>query len=149
MVDDSGDGEDIGILFEVLVAHERVGALLRLILQPLGLTPSEYAVTSLLITAGPRTHGAIGERLGITRSTLSGLLASLERKELVERRPVEDGRSALIRMTATGRRLHRRAERAVSRHWIARQDPNSIKETRRRLTWLIGRLEEAADAARS
>ena len=71
MVDDPGDEMAIGILFDVLVAHERVGALLRLVLQPLGLTPSEYAVTSLLITAGPMTHGAIGQRLGITRSTLS------------------------------------------------------------------------------
>ncbi|MFC7625508.1 MarR family winged helix-turn-helix transcriptional regulator [Microlunatus sp. GCM10028923] len=147
MVEDPGDEVAIGILFDVLVAHERVGALLRVILQPLGLTPSEYAVTSLLITAGPRTHGAIGRRLGITRSTLSGLLASLERKDLIERRPVEDGRSALITMTATGRRLHRRAERAVARHWTERQDPKSIKETQRRLTWLIGRLEEAADQA--
>ncbi|GAB3739478.1 MarR family transcriptional regulator [Microlunatus parietis] len=148
MVDDPGDEVAIGILFDVLVAHERVGALLRVILQPLGLTPSEYAVTSLLITAGPRTHGAIGQRLGITRSTLSGLLTSLERKELIERRPVEDGRSALIMMTMSGRRLHRRAERAVSRHWTERQDPKSIKETQRRLTWLISRLEQAADDVR-
>lgn len=148
MVDDPGDEVAIGILFDVLVAHERVGALLRIVLQPLGLTPSEYAVTSLLITAGPRTHGAIGQRLGITRSTLSGLLASLERKQLIERRPVEDGRSALIMISAAGRRLHRRAERAVQRHWTERQDTKSIKETQRRLTWLIGRLEEAADEAR-
>jgi DNA-binding MarR family transcriptional regulator len=80
-----------------------------------GLTPTQGQILVLLRgrgRSGLRLAEVAGE-LGITSATASEAVATLEGKELVERRPAADDRRAIsIRLTERGRRL---AYRAM--HW--------------------------------
>jgi DNA-binding MarR family transcriptional regulator len=110
--------QEIGLLFDVFVADERVGKLLRLALAPLGLKPMEYAVTSMLATLGPKTPGELAKITAMRPSTLSGYLATLTSRGLVHRAPAPgDGRSAVLELTAEGERIHGAAVLAVRQRW--------------------------------
>jgi DNA-binding MarR family transcriptional regulator len=70
-------------------------------LAPLELRPSDASVL-LLIASNPRaTQSEIGRVLGIKRANMAPLVAALEKRELVERAPV-DGRSQGLTLTAAG-----------------------------------------------
>ncbi len=108
--------QEIGLLFDVFVAEERVGQLLRLALAPLGLKPMEYAVTSLLATLGPKTPGELAKITAMRPSTLSGYLTTLISRGLVHRAPAPvDGRSAVLELTPEGERIHEAAVATVRR----------------------------------
>jgi len=51
------------------------------------------------------TQQAIGKRLVVSPSDMTGLIDRLERKGMVQRRPGNDRRSKLLRVTAKGSRL--------------------------------------------
>src|SRR5437667_9567704 len=81
---------------------ERIGALLR----PLGVSPAGGLVLGLLRDHGPMSPSALGDRLIVTRSTVTGVLDSLERRGLVRRTPhPEDRRSVVVEITPKGRRV--------------------------------------------
>src|SRR5438046_1328308 len=78
---------------------DRIGALLR----PLGVSPAGGLVLGLLRDNGPMSPSEIGERLIVTRSTVTGVLDSLERRGLVRRTPnPDDRRSIVVEITADG-----------------------------------------------
>src|SRR3989442_15057043 len=67
---------------------DRIGSLLR----PLGVSPAGGLVLGLLRDLGPMSPSALGDRLIVTRSTVTGGLDSLERRGLVRRMPHPDDR---------------------------------------------------------
>lgn len=140
---DSGGVRDIGLLFDVLAANERVGALLRQVVRPSGLTPMQYAVTSLIRTAGPATPSQICRVIGLQPSTLSGYLAALDRAGFIRRVPGEDGRSVTIELTATGVDAHRAAEKAVHEAWGAVAGSVDVPQARAMLRLLAAALDTA------
>lgn len=78
---------------------DRIGRLLR----PLGVSSAGGLVLGLLRDHGPLSPTAIGERLIVTRATVTGVVDSLERRGYVERTPhPQDRRSLLIQLTPTG-----------------------------------------------
>lgn len=96
-------GTEGNLLLDVHVLHERVGELLATVLRPHGVRPSEYAVYSQL---GPdsMTPRELSARLGLSRSTLTGHLATLVARGDLARTPHPvDGRSYLVALTAQGR----------------------------------------------
>jgi DNA-binding MarR family transcriptional regulator len=112
-----GPEREIGLLFDLFAAEERVGQLLRLALADTGLKPAEYAVTSVLAGLGPTTPTEIARITGTRPSTLSGHLGALTRRGLVRRVPAPvDGRSALLELTTDGERVQRSAVVEVKRH---------------------------------
>jgi DNA-binding MarR family transcriptional regulator len=91
------------LILDLFVLHQRVGELMDVALAGTGVRPSEFAVYSQL---GPRamTPRELSSRLGLTASTLSGLLAAIERRGDVCRRDnPDDGRSYRVELTEPGR----------------------------------------------
>ena len=95
---------DGNLLLDLFVVQQRVGELLGAALDGTGVRPAEYAVYSQLGITG-LSPGELTDRLGVTKSTLTGHLAALERRGHVRRRTrPEDGRSHRLELTAAGRR---------------------------------------------
>ena len=79
---------------------DRIGRLLR----PLGVSAAGGLVLGLLRDNGPLSPSGIGERLIVTRATVTGVVDSLERRGLVVRTPnPADRRSLLVELTPEGR----------------------------------------------
>jgi MarR family 2-MHQ and catechol resistance regulon transcriptional repressor len=70
-----------------------------------------YALEALA-HSGPRTLNELAAELYLDKSTASRVVATLERKGYVVRQPhPRDGRSILLDLTASGKRLYGRIER--------------------------------------
>jgi DNA-binding MarR family transcriptional regulator len=78
--------------------------------------PAQLSALSVLVFGGPRSIGALARAEGVRLPTMSRLVATLERDGLVTRSPdPRDGRSSIVRATASGRRILRRGrERRVA-----------------------------------
>ena len=88
-------------------------AFQRRVLEPFGLSPSDYSILGALRRAGtPRTlePGDLYSALGCTPGGLTKMVARLERQGLVERlADPDDGRRARIRLTRKGAEVERKA----------------------------------------
>jgi DNA-binding MarR family transcriptional regulator len=75
-------------------------------LEPLGITPREYSVLAVLAERSPLSQTQVAEILGLDRTTILKLGASLERKGLVVRqRDPNDARAYAVALTSDGDRL--------------------------------------------
>ena len=84
-------------------------------LAPLDLRPSEASVL-LVIEANPNiTQSDIGRMLEIAGANMAPLISRLEKREAVERQPV-DGRSQALALTSSGRALCQRAKKVMKAH---------------------------------
>jgi MarR family transcriptional regulator, lower aerobic nicotinate degradation pathway regulator len=91
-------------------AASRLQALGERDLEPLGITPREYSVLAVLADRSPLSQTQVGEILGLDRTTILKLGASLERKGLVVReRDVNDARAYAVALTPAGDRLRAEA----------------------------------------
>ena len=80
----------------------RIGRLLR----PLDVSAAGGLVLGLLRDHGPMSPSELGERLIVTRATVTGVLDSLERRGYVRRSAnPSDRRSLLVELTPDGRRV--------------------------------------------
>jgi DNA-binding MarR family transcriptional regulator len=119
-------------------------------LRPYGLTPYHYGALSVL-ARNPGASGAdLARAINITPQGMNGVLATLERKALIERHPhPTHGRILQATLTSEGqRRLNaanptvRALERAIERDFTS-DEIATIK------TWLVAsaqRLERAAES---
>ncbi len=79
-------------------------------LDPLGITPREYTVLAVLADRSPLSQTQVAEILGVDRTTILKLGASLERKGLVVRaRDPNDARAYAVALTPAGDRLRAEA----------------------------------------
>jgi DNA-binding MarR family transcriptional regulator len=97
--------------------HESVGgwakrlyfasrALMDMLLRPYDLGSTQWYVLYHLANDGPMMQRDLVRLLQIERATLSGVVATLVRKSLVEQIPdTEDQRQRMLRLTASGRKL--------------------------------------------
>jgi DNA-binding MarR family transcriptional regulator len=91
-------------------AAARVLALGEHDLKPLGITPREYSVLAVLAEHSPLSQTRVAEILGLDRTTILKLGASLERKRLVIReRDAKDARAYAMALTPVGDRLRAEA----------------------------------------
>jgi DNA-binding MarR family transcriptional regulator len=87
-------------------AASRLQALGERDLAPLGITPREYSVLAVLAERSPLSQTQVAEILGLDRTTILKLGASLERKRLVVReRDANDARAYAVALTPAGDRL--------------------------------------------
>lgn len=131
---------ELGVLFDVLRANEAVGALLRSALGGTDLTPTGYAVLSLVATLGATTPTDVAARIGAKPSTLTAHLSRLETDGLISRRRGTDGRSVDLQITAQGRRVHADAHREVAAVWRQASRDLDMPELRAVLERLIAAL---------
>jgi DNA-binding MarR family transcriptional regulator len=79
-------------------------------LEPLGITPREYSVLEVLAAHSPLSQTRIAAILGLDRTTILKLGASLERKKLVVRgRDEHDKRAYAVALTEKGERTREQA----------------------------------------
>jgi DNA-binding MarR family transcriptional regulator len=91
-------------------AAARVQAMGERDLEPLGITPREYSVLAVLAERSPLSQTQVAEILGLDRTTILKLGASLERKLLVVReRDANDARAYAMALTPAGDRLRAEA----------------------------------------
>ena len=91
-------------LLLLYVATSKVGGVLGRVLTGTGLKVEDAVVLNQVELLEPVTPSALAARLGISPSTLTYRLRSLERDGLVARRPNPgDGRSALLELAPAGR----------------------------------------------
>jgi DNA-binding MarR family transcriptional regulator len=118
--------------------------MLRTALESSGLTPTGYAVTSLVDALGSTTPSEVAELIGAKPSTLSAHLAKLVREGILSRTPGADGRSVDLRLTDEGRRVHVAAVRAVRQVWRPVSKDLDVEQARAVLAEMIGALEAGA-----
>ena len=101
------------------VLFDRIGRLLR----PLGVSSAGGLVLGLLRDLGALSPSELGERLIVTRATVTGLVDSLEAKGFVRRTPnPNDRRSLLIEITPSGLKVLARVRTIVhaqEKRWMS------------------------------
>jgi MarR family 2-MHQ and catechol resistance regulon transcriptional repressor len=121
---------------------DRLGRALR----PFGVTQAGGLVLGILRDQGAMPPSLLGEKLIVSRATVTGLVDSLERKGLVRRNPhPDDRRSLLVEITPEGLDVLKQLRPAIhdrEKAWLSGlSDPE--------LTDLIGmlhRVQESLDA---
>lgn len=104
-----------------------------------------YALRAL-VEEGPMGLNALAESLFLDKSTASRVVAALERKGYLLRRPdPADGRAVVLETTETGQRLYRRIEEELVEE-VARLTAGFDPGVRREMVRLLGRLATAAAA---
>ncbi|MBV9416449.1 MAG: MarR family transcriptional regulator [Solirubrobacterales bacterium] len=79
-------------------------------LEPLGITPREYSVLAVVAERSPLSQTSVAEILGLDRTTILKVGASLERQRLLARdRDPNDKRAYAVALTPEGDRLRAQA----------------------------------------
>ena len=120
---------------------DRIGRLLR----PLGVSSPGGLVLGLLRDHGPMAPSEIGDRLIVTRATVTGLLDSLERRGFVRRTAhPSDRRSLIVQITAEGLKVLTEVRTIVHRQekdWLSSLSDAEL----RRLITLLHRVQRALE----
>lgn len=143
---------DEQVCFPIYAASNLIQRLYRPLLEPLGLTYSQYLVMLVLWERDGITVRDLEAKVLLDSGTLSPLLRRLEKSGLVAKKPfADDGRVTVLALTAKGRRLRERAlsvpEQLVCR-MLAGQRPDAegiarITALRTQLKALVAGLEAA------
>ena len=92
---------------------DSIGRLLR----PLNVSAAGGLVLGILRDQGPISPSELGERLIVTRATVTGLLDSLERRGFVRRSAnPADRRSLIVEMTPAGLKVVHEVRTIIHRH---------------------------------
>ena len=122
---------------------DRIGRLLR----PLGVSSAGGLVLGLLRDHGPMSPSQLGDRLIVTRATVTGLVDSLEAKGFVRREPnPADRRSLSIQITPAGLKVLSRVRTLVHAHekrWMSDLDDGDL----RKLIALLHRIQSSVERA--
>jgi DNA-binding MarR family transcriptional regulator len=78
-------------------------------LRPLGLSGSQFTILQTLSLAGEVSQGELGHMLAMDSTTLTRTLAIMSRQGWIARRPGEDRRVTLIRLSDVGKAQFARA----------------------------------------
>ena len=123
---------------------QQVAVLLERTFVSAPLTPPEFAVYSVLYNVGEAMPSELAADLGMGRSTLSNWLRRMEsRSHLRRRRNPDDGRSQLVSLSASGRRLTERSFPAFALAIGAFREALEIDEAQ-----LLAALESMSSALR-
>lgn len=142
---------------EALRLHQGIRALVRRFaiseradVSCCGMTIAQAATLEALRSVGDMRLGDLRRRLGITASTLTRNLTRLEERGLVERvTDPDDGRAALARLTAAGRRAASEVENQeidFARNILDRVPTKERHEVAKCLETLLVAVREATES---
>jgi DNA-binding MarR family transcriptional regulator len=124
------------------MAFERIGRLLR----PLGVSAAGGLVLGQLRDHGAMSPSELGDRLIVTRATVTGLVDSLERRGLVLRSAnPADRRSLLVEITPAGLEVVQQVRTIIHRHETAWMSALSDAELRTCIA-LLHRIQDSIAA---
>lgn len=145
--------DDLGVLpgllgYNLRRTQEAVfGAFMDMVtakIESAGLTPGQFGVLAIVQANAGLKQIELGAALGVDRSTIVAAVDKLERRGLVERRPVaNDRRAHALILTAEGQRVYRKALTLIERHEAKIAGELSPSE-RATLLDLLGRVQRAA-----
>jgi DNA-binding MarR family transcriptional regulator len=116
---------------DVRSAVSRLRRRLREVETDSGLTSSQTAVFTRLAKEGDSTASVLAAAEGVRPQSMAAILAALAERGLIERRPdPEDGRRALITLSAAGRE-RAAGDVAARREWLARRLQEDFTEQER------------------
>ena len=102
---------DNQIGFSIYTASRLIAQAYRPMLEPLGLTYTQYLVMLVLWEKDNQLVGDIGRRLQLDTNTLTPLLQRMEKEGLLIRtRGIADGRQTLVSLTKKGLHLEEQAK---------------------------------------
>ena len=136
----------LSVLFELFVVTQKTRVLLSEAMSESPLTPTEYAVYSLVYDTVRITPTDMAERMGLPVTTLLDHIHEMEARGHTRRFPnPADGRSYLISLTADGLDAHRKAAAHFRQAMSRLLDHLDADETeiRRALVSLGAAAEEA------
>jgi DNA-binding MarR family transcriptional regulator len=103
-------GEDVDVLFMVWLVSRATEDLLDQVLAPAGLTGDEFAIYSMLSSSRTITPTELSRWMAAPATTVSSYVKRFEaRGHVVREKNPEDGRSYRLRLTSSGRKVHREA----------------------------------------
>jgi DNA-binding MarR family transcriptional regulator len=117
-VDDDGPGPQLRARLGYLLKHAffQLEELHAGHMEPAGVNVREFTVLLLLSSREPESQQQAAQRLGVDRTTMVGLLDSLEGKGLVARQPdLADRRRNVVVLTDAGRKTLKDARAASDR----------------------------------
>jgi DNA-binding MarR family transcriptional regulator len=124
------------------MAFDRIGRLLR----PLNVSAAGGLVLGILRDRGPLSPSELGDRLIVTRATVTGVVDSLERRGFVSRSPnPSDRRSLLVEITPAGLSVLQQLRALVHRNEKAWLSGLSDEELRAYIA-LHHRIQDALDS---
>jgi DNA-binding MarR family transcriptional regulator len=137
---------DNQLCFAVHAASRAMVAAYQPLLEVLGITYPQYLVLLILWEEDGARVSRIGERLFLDSATLTPLLKRLEKRGLVERRrSAVDERVVEIFLTASGKRLKKKALGVAEGFFCKLQTPLSVAmRLREELKGLTSRLHGSA-----
>ncbi|MFK8026288.1 MAG: MarR family winged helix-turn-helix transcriptional regulator [Ilumatobacter sp.] len=104
------DAGPVNVLFDVWLLSRAVNALIDEAIRPGGLDADASAIYSVLASSESITPSELARWMSAPATTVSSSVKRFEQRGHVERVPnPDDGRSRRLRLTASGRRVHRRA----------------------------------------
>ena len=139
------------LILDLFVLQQRVGEFMEVALSGTDVRPAEYAVYSQLGVSA-LTPREISLRLGVTASTLSGILTAMQRRDDVRRRAnPDDGRSYRVELTPAGRTRLRRCRTAFRAALAALEEalPRPSEELREGLLTIDEATRSAITTLRS
>ena len=115
-------------------------------LGPGGLTPGQFGVIAIIAANPGLKQIELGGALGVDRSTIVAAVDKLEKRGLVERRPVpHDRRAHALNLTAEGQRIYKKALTLIERHEAKIASGLSMQD-RAQLLMLLDKVMQAAVA---
>jgi DNA-binding MarR family transcriptional regulator len=131
-------------------AWQALSGALEMALRPHGLTPAQYGVLSVLAREPGASGADLARALSTTPQAVNGVLATLEREALIERRPhPTHGRILQATLTSEGQRRLETANPAVRALSRAIERGLTSDEIATVKTWLVAtaeRLERASES---
>jgi DNA-binding MarR family transcriptional regulator len=128
-----GPSAEMAAVTSIMRAQQILIAELDAVLKPYQLTFARYEALVLLSFSrtGTLPLGVIGERLMVHPTSVTNIIARLERQGMVSRRPnPRDGRGRLAEITGEGRSVVERAtgDLTAARFGMAGYDPGQLQE---------------------
>ena len=131
-------------LFNLRRAARVVTQLYDELMRPSGITGTQFALLSVIRELGPIPVSELGEAMGMDRTTVTRNVRLLERRGLVRVEPGRDRRTRLVRLTSSGRSVHRKAVP----YWERAQAALVGRLGERRWKKLRGELETMVELSR-
>jgi len=129
---------DQQLCFALYSASNRLTRIYRPLLEPLGLTYTQFVVLMALWEKESISISQLAAKTGLTKATMTPLLKRLEQKELIERqRLTGNDRQKNVVLTDQGRELSRQSEeithQAYCRTGLTKKQANDLIATCREI----------------
>lgn len=137
-------GETLGFMQRLWALAHALEVRSKRMARTIGVTGPQRLVIRLVGQRPDSSATELAQALGVHPSTLTGILARLQRDKLIERKtPLEDRRRAAFRLTAAGHAIDRERKGTVEaavRTVIGRLDPEVVAHAEELLVLLAAEL---------